>query len=103
MQEVGAQGIYTHFGFIIIRLLNCYSFQLYNISMASLELAGIAFYSRKLGVGRFGTLTLTGQKTFSPKKVLTGCEAHTTSYLMRTGVLARAYSVGDRLMHRTVT
>jgi len=103
MQEADAQGIYTHFGFIIRRLLICYSFQLYNVSMASLKRAGIAFYSNKLGVGRFGTLTLTGQKSFPPKKVLTGYGARTTSYSMRTGFLARAYSVGDRPMHRKFT
>jgi hypothetical protein len=68
MQEADAQGIYTHLGSIIRRLLICYSFQLYNISMASLKRAGIGYYSNKIGVGRFGTRTLTGQETFSPKK-----------------------------------
>jgi hypothetical protein len=69
LQESDAQGTYTHFGFIIRRLLICYSFQLFNISMASLERAGIDFYSNKLGVGRLGTLTLTGKKRrFLPKR-----------------------------------
>ena len=42
MQEADAQGIYTHFDFIIRRLLVCYSFQLYNILMASLKRDRIA-------------------------------------------------------------
>jgi len=67
MQEAHTQGSYTHLGFIIRRLLICYLFQLYNISMANLKRAVIAYYSNKVGFGRFGTRTLTGQDVFSQK------------------------------------
>ena len=68
IQEADAQGIYTNVGSIIRRLLICYSFQLSNISMASLKRGGIACYGNKIGAGRFGTRNLTGQETFYPIK-----------------------------------